>query len=184
MPDILRQYLNILIELKIYPFAPLEVNFIINFFWLVLKGLFKSTSDYREAKKITSFFQVRILNFLFSFLIMFLFYLSLEFWITTLEIKKPLWVMLLPSLLSIVLAEASVLIVRLFCFLTNKKEGRAVEVAGEEAGLVKPAAQVLEETASEEEKEVSYKTQELSLYFALSFLLLLGFWIYMVLTYM
>jgi hypothetical protein len=177
MSDILRQYLNILIELKIYPFAPLEINFIINFFWIVLKGLFKSTSDYREAKKLTSFFQVKVLTFLFSFLIMFLFYLSLEFWATTLEFEKSLWIMFLPSVLSIALAEISSLAVKIFGF---KKTKEAVEVNS--VGMVESAEESVLE--AEEDRTVSYKTKELSLYAIMSFLLLLGFWAYMIANYM
>ncbi len=174
MQELLQEYLNLLIELKIYPFAPLEVNFVINFVWIVFRSFFKVTSDYRQ--KAGSILEFKILTFLFSFLIMFLFYLSLDFWTTILKITST-WLMLVPSVLSIFLAEVAGLLAKIFALIGKKEEPEA-ELAPASIAVMQGAG--LEES----EEQMIKKTRELSFYVAISFILLALFWGYMVLTYL
>jgi hypothetical protein len=149
--QLLLQYLNILIELKIYPFAPLEINFIINLFWMLVRGFFKSKSEYRYSQGLSGFFQFKMINFMLSFLVMFLIFISLEFWLTFTDFNYGLLV-LTPALASIILQEFSILLTALFY-----KE---------------------DENLSFEEKQIIKSEKELSTYFAVSFLILAGFWGY------
>lgn len=105
MIEIFKQYLDSLINLKIYPFSSLEVNFIINFIWVFLKNLFKTNSDYRYGKEQSVFVQSKLLIFMFSFLIMFLISISLDFWSIYLDLETKYILWWLPSVLAIILAE-------------------------------------------------------------------------------
>lgn len=176
MEEIFNQYLNRLIEFKIYPFAPLEINFLINLGWVLLRSLFKGFSDYRVTRDgdqegvggLFLFAEMKIAIFLFSFLAMFAISLSLDFWFSILGISKDTFIWWLPSAVAISLAEISGLITKI---LPEKEEELEEElVEGEEGELP-------------EGPEVE-KTSQLSVYFFLIFLLLLVFWLVMTLKYL
>lgn len=165
MIEIFHNYLNRLIEFKIYPFAPLEINFLINLGWLVLKSLFKSFSDYRVTKErnqegmggLFIFAEMKIAVFLLSFLTTFAIFLSLDFWFEILEVSENELIWWLPSAVAISLAEISGLITKI---LPEKEE----------------------ELGSIEGSEVK-KINQLSVYFILVFLSLMVFWLIMALNY-
>jgi len=160
MKEIFSQYLDLLIQLKIYPFAPLEVNFVINFFWVLLKNIFKTSSDYRLGEEVVTFVEFKVLTFIFSFLLMFMFYLSFDFWSTWLDLNSN-YLLFLPSLAAIVLAEISSLIVK---FSHNKN-------------------QEIDLNSSLQEEKLNKEKNELSVYALISIVLLLGFWGYMIVNY-
>lgn len=165
MEEIFNQYLNRLAEFKIYPFAPLEINFLINFGWVLLRSLFKGFSDYRVTRDerqegtggLFLFAEMKIAVFLFSFLATFAISLSLDFWFSILDISQNTFIWWLPSTVAILLAETSGLITKIL----PKKE---------------------EETELIEESELE-KISQLSVYFLLAFLSLITFWLIMVLKY-
>lgn len=137
----------------LYPFTPLEVNFAINFSWVVLSSIFRSSSDYRFS---FSFLSFRLIIFLFSFIATFAIYLTSLFWLDFYEVTvgNILWWM--PSMISIFLAEFSHFTVK----FAKKKE--------EEEG-----------TIAEEMMEKSSK--ELPVYFLILFFIILGIWLVMIL---
>lgn len=171
MEDILSQYLNRLVELRIFPFAPLEVNFIISFCWVLLRGSLKAASDYRISKleagetaaaNISTFIGFKILVFILTFLVMFVISISLNFWLTYLEWESSHISWWLPSVTAISLAEFSALLARVW-----KKGG--VKREGEEEG-----------EEEEEETEFERSGRTLNIYFILSFLVLALFWGFMI----
>lgn len=162
MEEIFTQYLDRLIELKIYPFIPLEVNFMINLCWVILRSAFRAVSDYRVSKleidksptiNIFTFLEFKILVFILSFLVMFMLALSLDFWFTYLELKPTHILWWLPSVAAIILAETSNLLAGIF-------RGKGVE----------------------EEEEIGFEKsrQGLSIYFIISSLFLVFFWAFMI----
>lgn len=169
MIEVFNYFLGRIIEFKIFPFAPLEINFIINLSWVVFKSLFKSFSDYRvtkeEGQEQTSgffiFAEIQITTFLLSFLTTFAVFLSLDFWLAILDISKSGFIWWLPSVISIVLAEASGATSKLF---PEKKER-------------------LEFFENPEIKKTLKKTSHLSVYFFLVFFCLTVFWLIMVLKH-
>lgn len=148
---------------KDFPFAPLLVNFSIQFFWVLSRSLFKATGDYvtaREAKSVGGvgiFIGNQIIIYLFSFLVTFAIFLSFEFLYSFHRIAgwKITWWM--PSFVSIILAEISKVSANWF-----KKR--------EEASL--------EEGALAVESELEEKSRQLKFYFFLSTVILACLWLY------
>lgn len=174
MNEIINLYLERLIELSIYPFAPLEVNFIINFVWVVFRSIFKASADFRyrtlesdesEETNILPFIQLQLVFFLFSFLVVFMIVLSMEFWFTYFEVDTSHILWWLPSLIAICLAEFSGYISAFVKSDDGSKE--AIDIDG------------FGETEAVEMIGLKEKRKTLGIYFILSFLGLAGYWGYM-----
>ena len=165
MEEIFNQYLNRLIKFRIYPFAPLEINFLIDCGWVVIRSLFKGFFDYRVTREgrqgggsgFFLFAEMRIAIFIFSFLVTFSISLSLDFWFTLMGISKNKFIWWLPSTIAISLAETSGLITRILP--EKEEEGELLETV--------------------EIRKISH----LSVYFSLVFLSLVIFWLIMGLKY-
>lgn len=119
----------------LYPFSPLEVNFFINFIWVIFSSTFRFSSDYRlkqKEEKTTqaplTFLSFRLILFLFSFVGMVAIYLSFSFWLGFYGVRMGNFLWWLPSAISISLVEFS----HWAAALVKEKEEEKGTTVGEE----------------------------------------------------
>jgi len=119
----------------LYPFSALEINFFINFIWVIFSSIFRVSGDYRlkqREEKTTQvpliFLSFKLILFLFSFVGMVAIYLSFSFWLDFYGAQMDSFLWWLPSAISIFLVEFSHWVVAL---VREKKEAEGTTVAEE-----------------------------------------------------
>lgn len=134
--------------------APLAVNFTINFFWLIIKNLFKTSTQYQTAREAeaaggtSAFLSIETIFFLFSFLATFFILVSINFYLDLNDRPQTHYSLWLPSVAAITLGEIAKI------FSGFKKD--------------------------EMESTLDKRQRQLSWYFILTMILLSLLWIYMI----
>ena len=163
--DIFTNLVERLSQRKIYPFAPLGVNFTINLLWVVIRNFLKTRQDYRITQEITQdtsegatgiFITVQVILYLFSFLVVFGVFLSLDFLFKVKDIEGLQYMWWLPSVVSIGLSEIAKVLEWVF-----KKGGT-----------------LLAEEKAEEETDLEKKIHHFSFYFWTTITALGAIWVY------